>query len=440
MQRVLRDGLILRTLSEGFESDSTNLPAFYAEVNGEGDPPPIRAGLERWTEDLIERHPAMTLDDFFVVVDPAQGDRIASATLNIPQRWSYEGIPFGVGRPELVGTLPDYRRRGLVRELINEVHKRSEAMGDLAQGITGIPHYYRQFGYTMAIELEAPSFYPLTMLQEPTEEKPRRHTLRPLTVDDLPEFQRCYEVYQRQFLATDVYSAEAFRYQLDGVSPDSVRAIHMFCIVNEQERTVGYIDLWGAVFRENIIECGLWILNDESSYLATFNDVLLGIRDWTREKREGKPTTVQFMQGTPQPVRRLIERTTGGVIRPSIYAWYLRVPDAVAFLRHIGPALEKRLEGSGAHRYTGALKIGFYDMTGIALNFADGKLTDVAKIEGKDGYDISFPWHLLWNVVFGHNSWEEMRPLLPEVYCDGKTALLMETLFPKRPSWVRGLA
>jgi hypothetical protein len=33
----------------------------------------------------------------------------------ISQIWAYEGIPFGVGRPELVGTLPEYRNRGLVR-------------------------------------------------------------------------------------------------------------------------------------------------------------------------------------------------------------------------------------------------------------------------------------------------------------------------------------
>ena len=31
------------------------------------------------------------------------------------QTWTYGGVPFEVGRPELVATHPDYRRRGLVR-------------------------------------------------------------------------------------------------------------------------------------------------------------------------------------------------------------------------------------------------------------------------------------------------------------------------------------
>lgn len=440
MQRVLRDGLILRTLSEGVESDRANLPAFYAEVNGEGDPEPIRAGLARWTEDLIERHPSMTLDDFFVVVDPAKDDLIVSATLNIPQTWSYESIPFAVGRPELVGTLPDYRRRGLVRELISEVHKRSEAMGALVQGITGIPHYYRQFGYTMAVELEQPAFYPLTLLADAPADKPPGFSLRPLAVDDLPEFRRCYDAYAARFGVTDVYTDAFLRFQLDGISEDSVRRVLMFAIVDAQGRTVGFIDLFAIPFNPKMIECGLYILNEESSYVATFDDVVRAIRDWARANRAEQPTVLRLMQGNAQPLLRLVERSNAAVVRPVVYAWYLRVPDAVAFLRHIGPALEKRLEGSGAHRYTGVLKIGFYDMTGVALHFADGNLSEVARLEGKDGYDISFPWHLVWNVVFGHHSWEEMRPLLPEVYCDGRTAVLLETLFPKRPSWVRGTA
>ena len=58
----------------------------------------------------------------------------------ISQTWAYEGIPFEVGRPELVGTLPEYRNRGLVRAQFEEVHRWSAARGELVQGITGIPY------------------------------------------------------------------------------------------------------------------------------------------------------------------------------------------------------------------------------------------------------------------------------------------------------------
>lgn len=76
----------------------------------------------------------------------------------ISQTWSYEGIKFGVGRPELVGTLPEFRNRGLVRLQFEEIHKWSAERGELVQAITGIPFYYRQFGYEMALDLDGRRF------------------------------------------------------------------------------------------------------------------------------------------------------------------------------------------------------------------------------------------------------------------------------------------
>src|SRR4029079_2985706 len=97
----------------------------------------------------------------------------------------------------------------------------------------------------------------------------------------------------------------------------------------------------------------------------------------------------------------LIWRKMGGGVRNQIYKWYVRVPDPIAFLRHIQPVLERRLEGSGANRYTGELRIGFYDLTGICLTFNQGRIVDITAVKGNDGYDLSCPWHFFWNIVFG---------------------------------------
>jgi predicted acetyltransferase len=67
-------------------------------------------------------------------------------------KWEYGGIPFGVGRPEIVASDPGYRERGLVRAVFELLHARSAALGHMAQGITGIPYYYRQFGYEYALD------------------------------------------------------------------------------------------------------------------------------------------------------------------------------------------------------------------------------------------------------------------------------------------------
>jgi len=102
--------------------------------------------------------------------------------------------------------------------------------------------------------------------------------------------------------------------------------------------------------------------------------------------------------------------------------------------------LERRLEHSGANCYSGEFKIGFYDLTGINIKFEQGKIIGIETMRGKDGYDISFPWELFWNVVFGQHTYDELRYILPEVWASAKAAVLLDALFPKKKSWLKGLS
>ena len=72
----------------------------------------------------------------------------------ISQTWTYNGIPFKVGRPEIVGTDPEYRHRGTVRKQFDTVRVESRSQSEMVQAITGIPYYYRQFGYKMTVQLD----------------------------------------------------------------------------------------------------------------------------------------------------------------------------------------------------------------------------------------------------------------------------------------------
>jgi predicted acetyltransferase len=74
------------------------------------------------TRDLISgAHPACRPEDFTVVEDTATGSVVSSAYL-IEQRFFYGGVELCAGLPELVGTYPDYRRRGLVGEQMAVLH------------------------------------------------------------------------------------------------------------------------------------------------------------------------------------------------------------------------------------------------------------------------------------------------------------------------------
>src|SRR5688572_6032571 len=214
MQKELHDGLILRSLSEGCESDQQNLPQFYVDVfTGEGNPQDTVLGP--WTEDLMsDQHPNMSPDDIWVVVDPAQQDRIVSATLLIPQVWQYQGVEFPVGRVELVGTHKDFRRRGLIRELFKAAHERSEASGHLLQAITGIPHYYRQFGYAMAVDLGGDTGLPFSGFPKTDEKTELKYILRPATEADIPQLAAWYTAYAKDYLMSVIRTHERWHYDL----------------------------------------------------------------------------------------------------------------------------------------------------------------------------------------------------------------------------------
>ena len=442
MQKQLPDGLILRSLSEGYASDRERLPQFYADVNSETD---NELGKERTrilTRDLISGHATTTLDDIFVVVDPALDDRIASATLLIPQTWRYENIPIKIGRPEMVGTLPPYRGRGLVRELFKVIHERSAELGHQLQVITGIPYFYRQFGYAMAVDLgEEHASIPLHAFPAAAPEYTPAFTLRESTEADIPNLIQWYDVLARERLLTELRSADEWRYEISGRSSDSGQHLTFLIITNAAGEEVGYLEVFTylSAMDKEVIYCTGYVVGNQSSYLATYEDVVRGVKQWATAKYGFCPALLKFVAGIHDALDTLINRTVGGAVRGPDYFWLLRVPEMIPFLRLIQPVLEQRLEGSGANRYSGELKIGFYDLTGISIKFEQGKITTIETIQGKDGYDISFPYHMLWNVVFGHHTYDELRAILPEVWASGKAAVLLDALFPKKKSWLKGL-
>ena len=150
LPKPVGDGLLLRW---GTPEDAEQIADFNVRIHSDNPEEPDTV-LGKWTKLLMRGdHPTTKADDFTVVVDPNDGDKIVSTCCLISQTWLYEDVPLGVGRPELVGTDEAYRRRGLVREQFAALHAKSAARSELAQAITGIPYYYRQFGYEMTVVL-----------------------------------------------------------------------------------------------------------------------------------------------------------------------------------------------------------------------------------------------------------------------------------------------
>ncbi|MDP9358000.1 MAG: GNAT family N-acetyltransferase, partial [Chloroflexota bacterium] len=134
--RDLGDGLVLRRARI---EDGEAVAAFHANTLLDVDETPPLERLYYWILDLIRgKHPTFTPADFTLVEETATGKIVSSMAL-LSQTWTYDGVPFPFGQPDVVSTDPAYRRRGLVRAQFDEIHRWSAERGELVQGITGIP-------------------------------------------------------------------------------------------------------------------------------------------------------------------------------------------------------------------------------------------------------------------------------------------------------------
>lgn len=441
LPRDLGDGLILR---QATLADAKPLAAFNAEIHRERDVEGPDERVAAWTRDLMSgTHPTFRPQDFTVVEDTRTGAIVSSLNL-ISQTWAYEGIPFKVGRIELVGTHPDYRNRGLIRAQFEVVHRWSAARGELAQGITGIPYYYRQFGYEMAMTLGGGRMGYRPHMPKLKEGESEPYRVRPASEADLPFIAELYGLGARRQPVCCLRDEALWRYELSGRSERNANRRLLRVVETAAGEPVGFIThagwLWGTQMWLSAYE-----LKPGVSWLAVTPSVMRYL--WTTGEgygaRDGKPCdTLGFGLGAEHPAYTVAADRLPHVREP--YAWYIRVADVPGFVRHVAPALERRLAASPAAGYSGSLKISFY-RSGLLLRFEQGRLADVADWTPtpQDWGDAAFPGLTFLHLLFGHRTFDELRHAFADcgVTMQGpmsadEICAVLNALFPKRPSHV----
>ncbi|MBI2331037.1 MAG: GNAT family N-acetyltransferase [Chloroflexi bacterium] len=433
--RDLGDGLILRRASV---EDADALADINSRMHSDDGPDKPSLGIAEWIRDLVAKpHPTLNAGDFTLVEEAATG-KIVSTLCLIPQTWTYDGIEFGVGRPELVCTLPEFRRRGLVRLQMEEVHKWSAERGHLAQVITGIPNYYRQFGYDMALNFSGRrgGFEPHVPRLKEGETEP--FNIRPAGEGDVDFILQLYEAAEKNRSISCKRTPEIIRYEICGKSPMNINRYEKMVIEDVAGERVGFfehsIELWyGGV------ACVYFALVEGTSWLAVSPSVVRYL--WKKgagyAERESIPrTSFGFNLGEQHPVYEVLDDKLPAVRKP--YAFFVRVPDMPTFLNHIRSALEKRLAGSVAVGYSGEMKIGFY-ASGFRMVFENGRITRIEPLEysSYSEVDANFPDLTFLHLLFGHRSVDELRHAFVDCYIQNNTArVLLNALFPKYHSAV----
>jgi Acetyltransferase (GNAT) domain len=435
-RRDLGDGLVLRW--SGIE-DTDKLTQLYGHVFRRDADSPNNKYLEYWTRDLMSgTHPNASPDDFAVVEDTATGNLVAATGL-MHQQITYDGIPMTLGRPEIVGSEIPYRNKGLIRDIFGLIHARSEARGHLLQGITGIPYYYRQFGYEYAVWTDGNHHVFFDSIPPLKEGEQELFAIRHATVDDIPMLMDLHNREQSGMVILHHPEAE-WRWALTQQRVENGNVD--WIIQNGEGHGIGYVatspQRWADLFRVN----DFMVLLGQSLYDAALPVLrqLKRIAPDVPARRPDTPLPVKFHLCMRDDHPLLAVLGSERVIRGDrTYAWYMRIPDPVAFLRHILPVLNARLGDSPLSGYSGTLMLTLFREE-IHFVLERGQITSIEAQRPVPFRETqaSCPPLVFNQLALGHRDFDALADIYPDVTGNREGTLLMQALFPAKPSYMMG--
>ena len=437
----LGSGLVLRRARA---EDAEALAELNASVLSDVGDEERAAGIRAWTTDLISgRHPCFSPESFTIVEDRSSSAIISSLAL-ISQTWTYDGIEFDVGSIDLVATHPEYRGRGLVRTQMALAHGWSAERGEMVQVVGGGFPFYRQFGYETAVEWLGGRAGGRGDEPDSTAAETEPVQLRPATREDLSYVSEVYSQGMERYLVSCARDETMWCYELDGRSDREHHRVAFRIILSPEGEAVGLLLHWpGLIGGEMKVRA--FELSEDVSWSSVTPSVLRYLRSAGEQVAGSEPWSgvISLMLGTEHPAYEAVKDQLPRQIRP--FAWYVRVADVPKFVRHVTPALERRL---AAHLkgWTGELLLSF-GTRGMRIVLEHGRL---AKVEdwtppqnhdpAPDVPDVTFPGLTFVQLLFGFRSLDDLEYAFPDTTVGSdETRELVDVLFPKRPSSVWGI-
>ncbi len=433
LPKHLGNGLALRS---SIPEDVDRLVEFFVRVFGE-DEGDIAENIGIWVRDLL------TLENNgpdrrtgFLVEDESSG-RIASALVSIPQTWTYAGIPILVGRPESVATDKEFRNKGLVRALFDEFHRSSQARGDLLQGITGIPWFYRQFGYEMTVEFGGSRCAYETQVKAAAQVEKAGRSVRPAARDDIPFLHDLYQASGSRYLLHCPLSPDWWLTELERKHPDNLEKTGVFILEAADKQPAGFfiisreLDEKAVFLRYVEIQSGI----DWCDYMPLVIEQVWSFGQELAAKAGSQCSRLAFGLGSQHPAYQAAAPYLPEYRRP--YNWFLRVPDLPKLIQRIAPVLEKNISNSPFSGYSGNLKISFYK-SDLHIEFQSGALIKAERAPASVWHaaDVCFPDLTFLQLLFGYRSSRELSDFFADCRVSEKFIPLLDALFPKQNSLI----
>ena len=401
--------------------------------------PPEASYLTPTVRDITSgRHPLARPEDYAVAVDGRTGAVVASAVL-FRQPWSLGSEVLVAGRPEIVVTSADYRGRGIMREVLALLHRRSAELGHPAQCITGVPYVYRRVGYDYTHPFG--HGYALRASAAPSTGSPPGRagglTVRRAAAPDVDGLTALLASGREATAAGTPVDSAYLAFSVDGQDPRSRRGVTaLVCEAGDRLHAVALLARGPGSAPARIVAASL---DPSADPLAVFAALSRRTVEDFRAQADGAadPTDSPTMQLALGDDHLLYDaaRALGSTLTPfTTDHWYFRIPDAAVFLEALAPELTRRLQCSAFRRFRGTIVLSAYTAS-VRLTIVDGAVSGVSAVD--DVRDVAAATVVrvapdrLSALLTGHSSIQELMTSTPETAAAPGTAALAAALFPR---------
>ena len=375
-------------------------------------------GVDKLAKKLIDYHPKMCLKNFYVIKDK---DRMVSTINLIPIVWSIGGIHLKAAEMGHVGTLPEYRGKGLVQRLIDEYHKEVQRRGYDIAVIEGIPYFYRQFGYEYAIPLLEETKIRLDQIPD----WKSKIKIRRFAEKDTPKAKTLLERSQKKFYVHSIRDETVWKLQQRTKIASDPEPFQDYA-VEEQGKMIAYFRI-----REISNEKELLLTEITEVDQLAAQAVLSFLKNYGNQHNlKTLSTNISYEEPLAEYLVSL-----GAMKSVPTYAWQIRITDYVRIFRKLKPLLEHRLANSMYCRLTETLNFNFRVFI-IQAAVKDGKIKAIRKIAKGERSPIGLNPLAFVQLMTGYKNRQELEETVPDVRVAVSHRPLIDVLFPKMPSYI----
>jgi GNAT superfamily N-acetyltransferase len=383
------------TLRRATPDDLAGILAINAISNGEDIGEEMRVVFE---------HGGMAVEDYAVAA--VDGDTVATVGL-LAASLQMGPVTLPVGQPEYIATDPEHRGQGLARRLLDMVHGWSADRGDLVQVITGVPYFYRQYGYSYGLVRPRSVSVP----PEQVIEMPAGWEVRPAESADIARIRALQAIAQAPADVAMPFTENLWLPFLALPAAPLLVAVHGGRV--------------GAVARVRL-QPGSPV--QVQALAAETVDGLKAVLAGARARCVGASLIVAERTGS---FLQAVVGTDATFTRTRRWS-YVRVPSLAPVLGALTPVLDERLANSLFAAANGAIDISLY-RSSVRLVYEAGKVVDVAPGPAIHEPDddvgaVGVPPDLVPRLLFGEGGAHGIEEH-PDVHL-GRLRPLMAALFP----------